>query len=207
MTDTTAQFLIFDFETLSSKPSEAPIISMGAIAGRWENMDTVQTLRKSGFYRNVDGIQQIIDYPSLKANSETIDWWSKQGDEAKKVLNAKDKISLKDTILQFNDWCSAMKVTHKTTVFIRAPHFDYTIYENLVDKVGLGTYRPFSHWKVRDTRSIIDILYQTDRGYIPGFKEVIKELDLTEHNALDDTIKDYWQLKDYYQDISCVEQK
>jgi hypothetical protein len=198
MSDETAEFLIFDFETLSSKPSEAPIISMGAIAGRWEYMDTVESLRLSGFYRNVDAMQQIKEL-GLKTNTDTLIWWSRQGDEAKKVLNAKDKISLKETLVQFNAWCTSMQVTHNTTVFIRAPHFDYTIYENLLEKVGMDIYRPFSHWKVRDTRSLIDILYNVDRGYVPGFKAVMSELNLIEHNALDDTIKEYWQLKDYYQ--------
>lgn len=194
-----AQFLIFDFETLSSKASEAPIISMGAIAGRWENMDTVESLRKSGFYRNVDAIEQISKY-GLKTNEDTLRWWESQGDEAKKVLKATDKVSLAQCMEDFNAWCVDMGVNHnETMIYIRAPHFDYTIYENLMDKLGYSIWRPFSHWKVRDTRTFIDVAYGQTRGYIPGFKQVMDTMGLTEHNALDDCIKEYLQLKDYFQ--------
>lgn len=193
-----ADFLIFDFETLSSKASEAPIISMGAIAGNWKDMDTIETLRESGFYRNVDAIEQISKY-GLKTTKETLAWWEKQGENAKKVLQAKDKVSLEQCMNDFAKWCTERKVTHQNTmVYIRAPHFDFTIYENLLDKLDI-IYRPFSHWKVRDTRTFVDIAYGQTNGYIPGFKASMDSLGLTEHNALDDCIKEYLQLKDYYQ--------
>lgn len=189
-------FLFFDFETLSNIPSEAPIISMGAIAGNWSDAHTVQSLRETGFYRNVEPIEQVTQY-GLKPNPETIDWWSKQGESAQAVLKS-DKISLRDTITQFNEWCSKSGVTHNTTVYIRAPHFDYTIYENLMKVLGMSTYRPFSHWKVRDIRTAIDFMYGVDRGYPPNYKQVEESLQLTKHNAMDDTILDYMLMKDWY---------
>ena len=49
-----ADFLIFDFETLSNIPATAPVISLGAIAGKWKDCNTKEELRQSGFYRNID---------------------------------------------------------------------------------------------------------------------------------------------------------
>ena len=189
-------FLFFDFETLSNIPAEAPIISFGAIAGNWSDEHTVESLRETGFYRNVEPLEQVTQL-GLLPNPETITWWANQGESAQAVLKA-SKIPLRDTIEQFNEWCSKIGVTHKTTVYIRAPHFDYTIYENLLRKLNMDVYRPFSHWKVRDIRTAIDFIYGVDRGYPPNYKQVEADLNLTKHNAMDDTILDYMLMKDWF---------
>ena len=193
-------FLIFDFETLSNIPSSAPIISWGAIAGNWKDDNTIESLRETGFYRDVDAIEQITEY-GLETTKDTIEWWSKQGDEAKKVLNSKNKKPLATVIDDFNDWCTEMGVTHQTKVYIRAPHFDYVIYENLLKVTGKNKYLPFSHWKIRDTRSIIDTIYGVNNGYVPNFRNTLKDLNLFEHNAIDDCIKEFLQLKDYFESL------
>ena len=193
-------FLIFDFETLSNIPSSAPIISWGAIAGNWKDENTIESLRETGFYRDVDAIEQITKY-GLETTKDTIDWWSKQGDEAKKVLNSKNKESLPKVINDFNKWCTDVGVTHQTKVYIRAPHFDYVIYENLLKVTGKNVYYPFSHWKIRDTRSIIDVIYNVNNGYVPNFRATLKDLNLYEHNAIDDCIKEYLQLVDYFKSL------
>ena len=169
-----ADFLIFDFETLSNIPNNAPVISIGAVAGKWKDNDTVETLRQSGFYRNIDAIHQVKDL-GLSPSDSTVKWWSEQGTEAQKVLKATDKISIEQTIHEFNEWCTENKVTHNTLVWLRAPHFDYVIYDNLVKKTGLNTYEPFSHWKVRDTRTACDMIYSTNRGYPPNYKQLEKD--------------------------------
>ena len=190
-------FMIFDFETLSNITTEAPIISWGAIAGTWDKEYSVDELRESGFYRNVDAIHQCETY-GLKANQETLKWWASQGEEAKRVLKATDKISIEKCIAEFNKWCSDVGVDTKTQVWIRAPHFDMTIYENLLRLTGKSIYRPFMHWNVRDTRTACDIIYANRRGYMPGNKEKFLELGLVEHNALDDCIKEYVQLYPWF---------
>ena len=193
-----ADFLIFDFETLSNIPNNAPVISIGAVAGKGKDNDTVETLRQSGFYRNIDAIHQVKDL-GLSPSDSTVKWWSEQGTEAQKVLKAADKISIEQTIHEFNEWCTENKVTHNTLVWLRAPHFDYVIYDNLVKKTGLNTYEPFSHWKVRDTRTACDMIYSTNRGYPPNYKQLEKDYGITKHNALDDCIFEYMLMKDWFQ--------
>lgn len=190
-------FVFIDFETLSNIAPVAPIISMGAIVGNWDKKLTVDELRATGFYRNVNPIRQIKEY-GLKTNPETLDWWAKQGAEARKVLAAKDKIEVEDCLDQFTEWCLKSGVDKNTQVFIRASHFDWVIYENLMRLTNRDSFYPLSHWNVRDVRTICDIVYQNKRGYMPGSKDTFVSLGLTEHNALDDCIKDYIQVVPWY---------
>ena len=194
-------FLIFDYETLSNKPLSAPVISFGAIIGNWEDIHldsreevlaTIKRLESQSLYQTIKTKSQVEKY-GLVVNAETVRWWSQQGDFAKQMLEAKDKIDVEDHCQHFVDWCIARGLTQKTMVYIRAPHFDFTIMDNIFSKVGLPI--PFNTFKVRDVRSIIDAVYGTTNGYIPNFKETLVDLDLHEHFAVHDAIKDLIQLK------------
>lgn len=191
------QFLIFDFETLSNIPLQAPIISLGAVSGNFG--DSISDLRETGFYCNIKTKEQTD--LGLQPNKETVKWWFSQGPEAQAVLNAKDKISVSDALQNFATWCKSVGVDKNTKTFIRAPHFDMTIYENILFKLYGKIDYPFNHWKIRDTRTAIDIMYDVDNGYAPNAKELIKEAGLVEHNAIDDCLKDYLQLNQYYEAI------
>lgn len=194
-------FLIFDYETLSNKPLTAPVISFGAIIGNWEDirldsreetLATIKRLESQSLYQTIKTKSQVEKY-GLIVNTETVRWWSKQGDFAKQMLESKDKIDVEEHCQYFINWCIERGLTQKTMVFIRAPHFDFTIMENIFDKVGLPI--PFNTFKIRDVRTAIDFIYGTDNGYIPGFKEMLTDLNLHEHYALHDAIKDLFQLK------------
>jgi hypothetical protein len=184
-------FLFFDFETLSNKPLTAPIISMGAICGNWG--DSIKQLRDNGFYCNVRTEEQLE--LGLKPNKETLKWWLSQGPDAQKVIGAKDKITVQECLELFNSWCELSGINQNTKTWIRAPHFDMIIFENLQNKIyGSSEHYPFNHWKVRDVRTAIDLLYGVDNGYAPNARDLIADAGLIEHNALDDCIKDYLQM-------------
>ena len=194
-------FLIFDYETLSNKPLSAPVISFGAIMGNWEDIHldsreetlaTIKRLESQSLYQTIKTKSQVEKY-GLVVSAETVRWWSQQGDFAKQMLEDKDKISVEDHCQHFIDWCIERGLTQKTMVYIRAPHFDFTIMDNIFSKVGLPI--PFNTFKIRDVRSIIDAVYGTTNGYIPNFKETLVDLNLHEHFAVHDAIKDLLQLK------------
>lgn len=189
-----ADFLMFDYETLSSNPLSAPVISLGAIMGNWEDVseDKIKELEKNAFYCNIKAKRQVEQY-GLKISEDTVRWWSEQGEFAKNMLNAKDKIEVEEHCKQFTDWFVAGGGDQKTMVFVRAPQFDYTIMANVFEKCGFPL--PYSTWKVRDVRSIIDAVWLTNTGYIPGFKARLDLLNLVEHFAVHDCIKDLLQLK------------
>lgn len=195
-------FIIFDFETLSTDTKTAPIISFGAIAGNWG--DSVEELRKRGFYCNVKTSSQLTNY-GLRPMQSTLDWWTNQSEAAQSVLKAKDKIELKDALDKFNQFCIDNSVTNETNVWIRAPHFDFSIICNLYEKVYGKTWQkvfPLNHWKVRDTRTFCDIVYNVKNGYAPNRTELFEHYEIVEHNAVDDCIKEYLQLNQYFMEAS-----
>lgn len=190
-------FLIFDFETVSNIPAEAPIISMGAIAGNWGN--SVKELRSSGFYRVVSIKEQLK--LGLKPSADTIKWWSEQSREAQEIFKAKNKVTVYQCFEDFHAWCLDIGITNKTKTFIRAPHFDIVIYNNIMSKIHNSQKFPipYNHWKVRDIRTAIDIMYGVDSGYAPNKDELLSEYNLISHNALEDCLRDYLQLNQYFE--------
>ena len=187
-------FLVLDYETLSNKPLSAPVISLGAIIGNWEDVagDKIRELEEDAFYCTIKAKRQVEVY-GLKVSAETVRWWSEQNEFAQDMLKSNDKVEVEDHCRMFVDWCISKGITQKTMTYVRAPQFDYTIMANIFDKCNVPI--PFNEWKIRDVRSIIDATFGTDNGYVPGFRETLADKNLVEHYAVHDTIKDLLQLK------------
>lgn len=189
-------FIIFDFESLSHIPEEAPILSMGAITGNWK--DSPEKLRKTGFYRAINTSNQL-KY-GLKPSVETIKWWESQSESAKHIFSDPNKVDIEVALNEFDIWCKSNDVTHDTPVWIRAPHYDWTILSSLYLKVlNKDAYHiPISHWKVRDVRTFCDVAYNVKNGYAPNRDQLFASVNIIEHHALDDCIKEYLQLNQFY---------
>lgn len=189
-----ADFLIFDYETLSNNPRKAPIVSFGAIIGNWDevSLDSIQALRDKAFYQTYKAKSQADEF-GLLPNPETVRWWNSQGESAKALLNSKDKVDVKRHAPDFTQYCIDGGLTQKTVVIVRAPHFDVTIMENIFELTGYPI--PYNVFKVRDVRSIVDARCDTDNGYVPGIRETFAPLGIIEHFAVDDCIKDLIQVK------------
>ena len=187
-------FLIFDFETLSHRPQDAMVVSFGAITGKWS--DACQELREKGYYRNIDtkGQKEYGLFPT----EQVVQWWKKQPSEVSSILTASDKVPLIEALIGFNEWCLRQGVDSTTTVWIRAPHFDFTIINNLYEKVMQTEKLPFSHWMVRDARTACDILYKTNSGYAPNTQSVFDREGIIQHNALEDCLKEFLQIRPYF---------
>lgn len=189
--------VILDFETLSNSPRTAPILSMGCISFNWG--DSVEDLKKTGFYRTCDIEEQLA--LGLKPTKSTIEWWQNQGEEARKVLFDKNKIPLSQLAKEFIDWTKTQGITRNTTVWVRGCYFDWPIYENLLRLTGNDLFNPLNSWAVRDIRTAIDVMYDIKPGqhsYAPNFEDLIEPYELTLHNSLDDCIKDYLQLNQFF---------
>ena len=187
-------FMIFDFETLSHDPSNCIVASFGAIAGKWS--DSVSHLRDTGFYRIID-IKDQLQYGRSTSES-VLKWWKSQPPEVQSILHAKDKHLISDVLGDFSNWCQDQGVDSSTTVWIRAPHFDFVIIDNLYKQVLKTDTLPFSHWKVRDTRTACDILYKARNGYAPNTQSVFDRESIIQHNALEDCLKEFLQLRPYF---------
>lgn len=193
-----ANFLMFDYETLSSFPLNAAVISFGAIIGNWDEVDledipgTVKYLENNAHYCTIKTKEQITEY-GLAVSKDTVGWWSKQNDFAQQMLQSKDKVSISQHGNLFTQYCIDKGLDQNTITWVRAPQFDHTILENIFNKINIPI--PYNTWKVRDVRTAIDIVFDVNNGYIPGFREMLNEYNLVEHYAVHDCIKDILQLK------------
>lgn len=189
-----SQVLIFDYETLSNVPYNCAVVSFASICCDWADVraDNISGLRSRGFYQVFDTVEQVKEL-GYETNPETMRWWSEQSAAARMVFKDPNKVSVSRHLPDFTRYCIDSGMNQKTTILIRAPHFDFPIIDNIARKTGYPL--PFNHWKVRDVRTIVDTALGTNNGYVPGFKDTIKDLGMHEHNALDDCIKDLLQVK------------
>lgn len=195
------EILIFDYETLSNNPRKAAVISFAAILCRYDDIDlddlqgAVERLSGLAHYVTIDPVEQIKNL-DLETSESTLEWWSKQSGYAQEMLKSKDKVSVYDHCRLFTEYCIEKGIHQKVITWNRAPQFDSTILENLFEKCGYPM--PYNFWKVRDIRTAIDVIFGEEseyRGYIPNFRDSLSELNLVEHYAVHDCIKDLIQLK------------
>lgn len=88
---------MLDIETLDTKPT-AVILSIGAVCFDLHEPDMIKT-----FYEPVSRLKQVDSYGRTMSHS-TLDWWAKQSDEAKVILNHPDAISFVGALTRFKTW-------------------------------------------------------------------------------------------------------
>lgn len=204
-----ADFLCFDFETLGKVAWNCKVIQFGAIAGSYSDVkigndqeikETIERFRSTGLELFFDTTYQ----PDRKTDKSTIDFWAGQNKDVRDHAFGlgKNKIHISDYYRCLKSWADDRYVDKNTTVLVRAPHYDETISESLIENAGYAN-EAYSHWRVRDTRSIVDTLLDTDRGHLPGFEQYMtKTFGMKKHTALDDCIIDILELTFCYSGAS-----
>lgn len=198
-------FICFDFETLGRIPHKAMVASFGIIAGKWKDVDITdeQSIRQSIERLRDNGKEIFFDLQSQRGvrfpDEDTIKWWSEQPkDTYRYVFATEPRIPITEFYNQLKAFCDSHGVDRKTTVLVRAPHFDQSIVESILDQTGHRN-DAYSHWNVRDTRTIVDVLADTNRGHLIGFEEYMSEtFKMKKHCALDDTIIDVIEVAHCY---------
>lgn len=188
-----ADWLIFDFETLSDTPWDGTVLSVAYIAGKWEDLtlDTdIDKLVSSGeelFFK----VKSQTEY-GRKPTQGTIDWWKKQPQEAQdRVFKNPNKIDLSELIPKFNEYCRKKGVNKDTKVMLRGPDFDHTIMASIYKH--FDNTLPYNHWNLRDVRTILDVIVGS--SYIYKFNDYCSEkYGLIAHDALHDCARDILQV-------------
>lgn len=196
-----ADFIILDFETLGVTGWKNPVLSLGVYAGEWSEVEdtkeSVVSMIGNGLEIFFNVKEQVSEF-NREVSEETMDWWERQGEESKRIFKAPNKKSVRDLPRILSEYCRERGVDKETLVLIRAPHFDYVFLKSIYEDLGLKENDiPFSHWKVRDVRTIVDMHPQSDgKGYFQNFSPYMKEnYGLVKHNALHDIIIDIVLLK------------
>lgn len=174
-----------DLETLDTKAS-AKILSIGIVPFNWNEDVSFQELceRPSSLYLKID----LSSYHDAFTESKsTREWWEKQGEEARFVL---EPLSSDVNIVQalealcahLEAWVQPLS-KNGGQVFCRGYDFDGGILNHALDAYSFRS--PWSYNRFRCIRTVIDTLADTRNGYVNGEVE-----GFIKHNALHDAAKD-----------------
>lgn len=153
--------LMIDIETMANE-SFSSIISLGAVEF---DINTGQTGKE--FYINIS-LQSCIDL-GLIVNADTIMWWMKQTDEARKSL-INGTVNIIDALTSFSGFCN-----NNYQVWGNSARFDLGILQNAYNKANLPICWDFR--KERCVRTLVSLN--------PEIKKDFK-YNGTAHNALAD---------------------
>ena len=156
--------VMIDMETLDVLPT-ATVLTIGAV--KFDPFgDDVNEPNCDKFYVKVD--VDSCDRLGCTVSPDTVEWWSKQSQEAQDEAFSPDgRISIDEAMSQLYKFCWGAK-----RVWSHGAGFDVVICEYLFRKIGKAT--PWSFWEVRDTRTLFDL------GIDPQRPPVLK------HHALED---------------------
>lgn len=164
--------IMIDLETMGNG-SNAAIVSIGAIAfdpktgALGAEFEEVINLNSAAYYSDID--------------APTVTWWLSQGDEARAIfLKETPKSSLKDALLEFNQWLADLGESKDICLWGNGAGFDNVI---LMNSFKATRIRPnFIHWNDLDVRTIVkmgkDILGIDPKSDLPR--------EGVHHTALDD---------------------
>jgi hypothetical protein len=186
---------IFDVETLG-KESNSVILSMAAIYFEPDKEPSHTQLRDSAFFVKFD-VQDQIKRLNRKVGKTTIEWWSKQCENArnKSFKPRADDIQFEIGYEAMRQWANT-KNDSKCWVWARG-NLDQLVLDSMEEQLELKPIWPFSRW--RDIRTAVDFLYGTTNGYVevdtPAWVEAFdSKLHITKHNPVDDCVFDAMQL-------------
>lgn len=164
--------IMVDLETLDNVASSV-IVSIGAVES---NLITGELGSK--FYRVIK-----LENQKGTVNSETVEWWMKQSNEARDVFSTVGKLEIKDALLAFSKWVHSLQASNEhIRLWGNGASFDNSILRQAFRMYNCEF--PIEFWNDRDMRTIV--------GFYPKqLQESWRRTNLrtgTHHNALDDAI-------------------
>jgi hypothetical protein len=178
--------IIFDFETLGTDVNKCVVLCMGILQFddtrlNSNNPYTYEELLNLGVLIKFDVSLQVNKY-GRKIDPQSVDWWSEQSKESRKILTpTKSDVSI-DTL---HGILCAYDQPRK--IYTRGSNFDPLILDSLM--LDTKKSNPFDWWNFRDTRSLIEGL-----SYGSGLKHnyIPEELEgkIVAHNPIHDIALD-----------------
>lgn len=146
--------IIYDFETLSQTPEDAPVISVAVLAFSLDKAERGEyeytSLVKSAQYMKFN-VEHQVKVLGRKIDTETLQWWKEQGPEAIKELKPS---SADVNITEMQPLIKKIVMENNIKyVFTRNNTFDHVIFHTVCRRAGLSI--PYKWWTIRDTKSFI----------------------------------------------------
>ena len=166
--------LIYDYETLSQRPSDGVVLSLATlnyaeVRFNSEQPYTYHELVSKCKFMKFDVESQVKTF-GRKIQKETLDWWGKQNVEARTVLKPSD---MDESIADLYSFFAVNKPTNLKKVYTRRNTFDPVYTSSLMEATGYPS--PYDWWLVKDTISFIEgLTYGSDlkNNFIPeGLEE------------------------------------
>lgn len=162
--------LIFDFETLSQNQQWGVVASLALLnysSDRFvDDPYDFDELFANCHYIKFDVEEQVRVYHRI-IDKETIDWWSKQGDEAKKQITpSPNDVSIGDL---YDFLLKKVEFAKLKKIYTRGGQFDPNFMESILACCGKDI--PFQWRMLRDTRSFIE-------GMGTGIKDFKNDFEL-----------------------------
>lgn len=120
------------------------------------------------FYKKID-LKSSLDI-GLNVNADTIMWWLKQSNEARKELYSGEHFHIKDVLEEFSEFCS-----YDYEIWGNSPRFDLGYLQDAYRKLNMKI--PWDFRKERDVRTLV--------SFIPSIKENWKYNGIA-HHPIDD---------------------
>ena len=192
--------IIIDLETLGLRENTV-VLSLGAVAFKLVagQINNYSKLVKDGFYCKFDAKEQLTVYKRTTTES-TMQWWKGQSAEAKEVLKPTPiDWRMADGLNDFNSWLQKVGYDKKNSyVWSRGTYFDFPKLEHMYEQAGIEC--GYNGWKIRDTRTYIDILTGNDRGaYTPDGGNPAA---FVHHNALHDAALDGYRMIEIFNKVN-----
>lgn len=195
--------LLFDIETLGAESNSVMLCASFLVYDLIQDIHTpIQDLesRVKTFKLSVD--DQIA--VGRTKDPETVAWWKEQLQEAPHLRNLLARSENDLTITQFysklSAWLKDEGYNRKTDFAWQRGTIDIMIIDSLFNSAGYSTKdRPIMWWKIRDLRTAIDLLGDTDlNGYTRGIKDRLNEVipGFTKHNPAHDILMEVVQLRE-----------
>jgi hypothetical protein len=160
---------MIDLETLDTKPS-CTVLTLGAV--KFDPYSDAEP--HSEIYMKFDIDEQ--DRLGRTVTDSTLDWWSKQSQEARDAaFDPNGRISLEEGLDQLSRWAHNVDI-----IWGQGYGFDITILEDMLRQIGKPI--PWQFYKIMDSRTLFKLVDVDPR----------KAMQTNEHNALADA---YFQAK------------
>lgn len=188
--------IMLDLETLG-KREDTVILSIACVPFTFEDHDYYQSYINKGIMIKFDVKEQINVY-HRSITTDTIEWWKSQSKEARdaNLKPSPDDMTVVEGLTKLNKFIAETGYNHKQSyVWSRGSNFDFPKLEHLYEDCAKLTV-PFNTWKIRDTRTYIDILCGRNDGKY-DLKMGIKD-NFVAHNCLHDAALEAAKLNEIF---------
>ena len=188
--------IALDIETLSTRPTAAII----SIAAKCFTFDKEPQPMPLGVFCKPVNATTCAMYHGFSFDQETIDFWAKQSDDAKRmyIQDADVAASIRHALLSLNEYYKAacnICTGQRPLIWCQGTDFDIAILRNAFRSVT-GKDAPWPHNDVRDSRTFIHALAALVRPDVADPYSIIpKNPEWNPHDPLSDCDQLIWNVR------------